>query len=90
MNVGNGPTGVVATPDGTNVYVVNYFSNNICVIDTINSTVTAMVNEEIILLAPGFCRKIVQLFKNILFEVIEALERVESLLTRRKCSACRK
>ncbi len=71
MNVGNGPTGVVATPDGTNVYVVNYFSNNICVIDTINSTVTAMVNEEIILLAPGFCRKIVQLFKNILFEVIE-------------------
>jgi len=71
VNVGNGPNGVAATPDGTNVYVVNYFSNNICVIDTINSTVTAMVNEEIILLASGFCRKIVQLFKNILFEVIE-------------------
>lgn len=71
MNLGNVPNGVAATPDGTNVYVVNYFSNNICVIDTINSTVTAMVIEEIILLAPGFCRKIVQLFKNILFEVIE-------------------
>lgn len=71
MNVGNGPNGVAVAPDGTNVYVVNYFSNNICVIDTINSTVTATVNEEITLLAPGFCRKIVQLFKNILFEVIE-------------------
>ncbi len=37
--VGSGPEGVAVTPDGTKVFVVNKFSNNVMVIDTATNKV---------------------------------------------------
>ncbi len=39
--VGSAPVAVAVTPDGTHVYVVNLFSNNVSVIDTATTTVVA-------------------------------------------------
>ena len=44
VNVGPGPGGVAATPDGKKVYVTNFNSNTVSVIDTATNTVTATVN----------------------------------------------
>ena len=45
VNVGNNPTGVAVTPDGTNVYVANQgTTGTVSVIDTTNNTVTSKVN----------------------------------------------
>ena len=46
MNVGIRPRGIAVTPDGTKVYVMNYGSNEISIIDTANDTVTATVSTE--------------------------------------------
>ena len=43
MTVGLYPDGVAVTPDGTKVYVTNYGSNTVSVIDTATNTVTATV-----------------------------------------------
>ena len=42
--VGNSPSGVAVTPDGSWVYVTNYASNNVSVIDTSTNKVTATMN----------------------------------------------
>lgn len=41
--VGNLPTGVAVTPDGTRVYVANDYDDIVSVIDTANNTVTAAI-----------------------------------------------
>ena len=44
MGVGQFPFGVAITPDGTKVYVANFDSNNVSVIDAATKSVTAVVN----------------------------------------------
>ena len=49
VNVGNEPSGVAVSPDGTKVYVANSgsypsYKGTVSVIDTANNTVTATVN----------------------------------------------
>ena len=44
MNVGNKPSGVSVTPDGTKAYVANYAEGTVSVINTSKNTVTATVN----------------------------------------------
>jgi len=36
--------GVAVNPDGTKVYVTNFYSNTVSVIDTVTNTVTDTVN----------------------------------------------
>ena len=43
MPVGITPVGIAVTPDGTKVYVTNYESDNVSVIDTATNNVTATV-----------------------------------------------
>ena len=44
MNVGYSPKGVAVNPNGTKVYVANWNSNTVSVIDTATNTVTETVN----------------------------------------------
>ena len=44
MPVGSDPTGIAVTPDGTKVYVTNWGSTNVSVINTATNTVTATVD----------------------------------------------
>ena len=44
VNVGVGPRGVSVNPAGTKVYVVNYGSNNVSIIDTGTNKITATIN----------------------------------------------
>jgi YVTN family beta-propeller protein len=44
VDVGSVPSGVAINPDGTKVYVTNYYSNTVSVIDTSTNTVTATVD----------------------------------------------
>jgi YVTN family beta-propeller protein len=39
--VGDAPSGIAITPDGTHVYVTNEFSDNVSVINTATNTVTS-------------------------------------------------
>jgi len=43
ISVGNGPSGVSASPDGTKVYVANRLSDNVSVINTATNTVIATI-----------------------------------------------
>ena len=44
MGVGSNPIAVAVSPDGTKVYVTNYESNNVSVIDTATNTVISTVD----------------------------------------------
>ena len=44
MNVGSVPIGVAVNPEGTRVYVANFASGNVYVIDTATNKVTATVD----------------------------------------------
>ncbi len=46
ITVGNGPTGVAITPDGTQVYVTNQNDNTVSVIATKTNTVTATITNS--------------------------------------------
>lgn len=43
MSVGDGPSDIAVSPDGTNVYVTNWRSNNVSVINAATNTVTATI-----------------------------------------------
>ena len=44
MNVGSTPNGIAVSPDGTKVYVTNFHSVTVSVIDTATNTVTSTVD----------------------------------------------
>ncbi len=43
IEVGNGPEGIAVDPNGTKIFVTNFFSQNVSVIDTATNKVTSTV-----------------------------------------------
>jgi YVTN family beta-propeller protein len=52
--VGQDPTGVAITSDGTQAYVTNQLDDSVSVIDTANNKVVATINNKVVATIPGF------------------------------------